>query len=198
MEELRDDVEKRGLLTPITLYEGKILDGRNRATACLSLDIKPKYEEYSGDDPLGFVMAKNMYRRHLNESQRAVIAAKLTTLEETRYTQKQAAEMLNVSQRLISDAAKVQREASEDNVQAVERGDKSIHAVVREMNQAELDADEGLPDVDAEAQLLFMVRSITREAKRLRTDMDALLEREGWSAKYKELHAKVRGIVFDE
>ena len=42
LKELCADIEKNGLAEPITVYEGKILDGRNRWTACTRLGIEPK------------------------------------------------------------------------------------------------------------------------------------------------------------
>jgi len=81
LENLRADIEKHGLVEPIVLYEGKILDGRNRATACEALGIEPvPVVEYTGDDPVAYVVSKNLKRRHLNESQRAMVAAKLANL----------------------------------------------------------------------------------------------------------------------
>jgi hypothetical protein len=35
---------------------------------------------YAGNDPLGFILAMNLHRRHLNESQRAMVAAKLANM----------------------------------------------------------------------------------------------------------------------
>jgi predicted transcriptional regulator len=198
LDMLREDVEKNGLTTPITLFDGKILDGRHRATVCVMLGIDPQYEEYKGDDPIGFVLSRNMCRRHLNESQRAAVAAKLSTMENSAFTQKKAAEVMNVSQRLVSDAAKVRKNADDDTIQAVERGDKTIHAAVKEMSQAELDADEEPSITDEEEQLLFLQKLVTRDAERLRSDMDKLFKLTDWSPKYKELHDKVRSIVFDE
>lgn len=57
-----------------------VLDGRNRYMAARDLGIEYPFCEYEGNDPLGFVISKNLKRRHLNESQRAMIAASLAKL----------------------------------------------------------------------------------------------------------------------
>lgn len=67
---LREDIKTNGLIEPIILYEGKILDGRNRYTACLDAGIEAEYEDYEGDDPQGYVYSKNFHRRHLSKEQR--------------------------------------------------------------------------------------------------------------------------------
>jgi hypothetical protein len=77
LQTLTDDIRQNGLLDPVVLLDGKILDGRNRDTACAMLGIDPETIEYAGDDPLGFVLSKNLHRRHLNESQRAMVASKI-------------------------------------------------------------------------------------------------------------------------
>lgn len=71
--ELVADVKANGLLDPITIHEGEILDGVHRSRACELLEIEPRYETFSGKDPLGWVLSKNLHRRHLNPGQRAVI-----------------------------------------------------------------------------------------------------------------------------
>lgn len=78
MDDLRDDIAKRGLDQAIVLYEGAILDGRHRYDACLELDVKPIFVEYHGDDPLGFVMAANVKRRHMTPGQQGQMAAMAT------------------------------------------------------------------------------------------------------------------------
>lgn len=71
---LMEDVRENGLQEPIWLYEGKILDGRNRYKACQTLGIAPELRKYQGNDPLKFVMSLNLARRHLNSSQCAFVA----------------------------------------------------------------------------------------------------------------------------
>ncbi|MDP2895019.1 MAG: MT-A70 family methyltransferase [bacterium] len=101
-EELSDltfDIEEHGLLEPIVLYEGKILDGRNRFLACgrtlleegqgYTMRVEPEFVEYEGTNPLQYVVSMNLKRRHLTESQKAAIAveAKPMFAEEARRRQ---------------------------------------------------------------------------------------------------------------
>lgn len=53
-----------------------ILDGRNRLRACIAAKRKPEFRDYEGEDPVGIVISLNVNRRHLDESQRAIAAAK--------------------------------------------------------------------------------------------------------------------------
>jgi hypothetical protein len=76
-DELVEDLGKNGLRQSIVVYEGAMLDGRNRNRGCEKANVEPHFVEYTGDDPLGFVIAANLLRRHLNAGQRAQIAAKL-------------------------------------------------------------------------------------------------------------------------
>jgi ParB-like nuclease domain len=75
--ELAADIKENGQHQPITLYEDQILDGRNRFEACLLAGVAPVTEEYTGDDPLGFVISANVHRRHLTQAQKQEIVAKL-------------------------------------------------------------------------------------------------------------------------
>ena len=66
-------IDKNGLRDPVELYDGKILDGRNRYTACLELGIEPEYKQWGGDDPWEYVWDKNAERRHLDAIQKVMI-----------------------------------------------------------------------------------------------------------------------------
>ena len=81
-ESLKQSIADQGLIDPIALYDQQILDGRHRYRACLDLDIDPRYDILPLDtDTLAYVIAKNLNRRHLSESQRALIAARMVETE---------------------------------------------------------------------------------------------------------------------
>lgn len=82
MEALVQDIRDNGLQSPITLYEDKVLDGRNRVRACKEAGIKPKFDQWhlNGVSPLQFVIAQNLKRRHLTIDQRAALAAELVPI----------------------------------------------------------------------------------------------------------------------
>lgn len=68
--ELVKDIRARGLLTPIQLYEEKILDGRNRYRACLEADVEPTFVEVTDCNPYDRVWSLNGARRDLTDAQR--------------------------------------------------------------------------------------------------------------------------------
>ena len=124
LTELSADIKKNGLIDPIWLYENKILDGRNRYRACQEVGVEPRFQSYPGNDPLQQVISLNLHRRHLNESQRAVVAARLANMQvgDNQYSgsanmptlsQSQAAKMLNVSERMVRTVKAIEREAPE-------------------------------------------------------------------------------------
>src|SRR5262245_61284071 len=80
-ESFTADVKANGLREPITPLDGAILDGRNRFQACKQAGIEPRYENYEGGDPLGFILSVNVSRRHLTASQRTMVAARLETTQ---------------------------------------------------------------------------------------------------------------------
>src|SRR5262245_29143715 len=77
---LVEDIRERGQQEAIWLYEGKIIDGRNRYRALQQLGREIKVQTYTGDDPIGFVLSANLHRRHLNEGQRAMVGGEIANL----------------------------------------------------------------------------------------------------------------------
>jgi len=79
LKALAVDIDENGQLEPIYVYEGDILDGRNRwlaMTGHCSNGRRPKLEDVNPESPIAFVISLNEKRRHLNESQRSWAAAK--------------------------------------------------------------------------------------------------------------------------
>jgi ParB-like chromosome segregation protein Spo0J len=69
LQDLTDDIRAHGLIAPIVLFEGMILDGRNRAAACERAGVAPRYVSFEGgrEDALILVVSHNLKRRHLTK-----------------------------------------------------------------------------------------------------------------------------------
>jgi len=84
-EALKADIDRNGLLEPIWLIADEtgthslIIDGRHRYRACAELDKAPEPlpTDYTDEELPEIVVGLNMRRRHLNESQRAMVAARI-------------------------------------------------------------------------------------------------------------------------
>jgi ParB-like chromosome segregation protein Spo0J len=134
-DELVADIREHGLHEPIVVFEDKILDGRNRYRACDAAGVEPTFTVYSGDDPVSYVVSLNLRRRHLSESQRAMVAAKLATLKDGQRADLveglpigRASEMLNVGERSVARAREVQEHGAPELIHAVEQGSVSVSA----------------------------------------------------------------------
>jgi hypothetical protein len=142
---LAADIAENGLQTPIVTYEGKILDGRNRYRACEIAGVDPTLEEYQGGDPVGFVISHNLHRRHLTESQRAMVGAKWAKLKKGVFhgnqhtssppigehqteskTRDEAAKILSIGTGSIDRAKQVINKGSQELVDLVENGKVSV------------------------------------------------------------------------
>lgn len=136
---------------PIVIFEGKILDGRNRWSACDALRMEgrlaapPPCVEFSGESPFAFVLQENLHRRHLNESQRAMVAERLATMKQGARTdlapigarsQQEAATLLNVSRRSVQRAAAL-REKAPALAESVEIGLVTLHEASRAIKKGE-------------------------------------------------------------
>lgn len=78
-DELTRDIETNGQEEKIILFDGMVLDGRNRYNSCLKLKLEPETKLFHGspEDAIRFVWSKNGVRRHLTTSQRAAIGAEI-------------------------------------------------------------------------------------------------------------------------
>jgi N6-adenosine-specific RNA methylase IME4 len=137
---LAQDISRNGLLEPIVLLDDAILDGRNRYRACANVGVEPRFVQYEGDDPLSYVVSKNLARRHLDESQRSMVAARIADMKEGRpsetapigtVSQEDAGQKLNVSRRSVGRAKKVLNSGDKDLINAVDSGQMSVSVAAK-------------------------------------------------------------------
>lgn len=171
--ELADDIVTFGQRVPITIHEGMVLDGRNRLAACLFAKVDPIFEPFTGEDPLGFVLSHNLHRRHLTDSQRAMVAARIVDWEVglnqhsggAHVPARAAAERLSISERAVKAARRISEHGVAELVEAIRDGRLSIRT------------GEALSHLAHEAQreaLENEEREIVRRAKEIRAARQAL------------------------
>ncbi len=138
-EFLKEDIRVNGQREPIVFWKNMLVDGRNRLKACEELGLEPDESELMDEtDPVAWVISHNLHRRHLSESQRAMVAAKLAKLKPGEVgngrkvegqicpSTESASKMLNVSKGSTKNAKKVIADGAEEVKQAVEFGELPV------------------------------------------------------------------------
>lgn len=149
-QEMKEDIRLHGQSDDILMWNGQLLDGRNRLRACTELGIEPSWIELELSlDPVVWVLSHNLHRRHLTTSQRAMVADKLAILlfGDNQHkkegasidapSQAEAAEKMHVSRKSVQRARKVRKTASKKVIEAVERGEMSLNAALETTKQSE-------------------------------------------------------------
>ena len=176
-DELVADIREHGLHEPIVVFEDKILDGRNRYRACEAAGLEPTFTVYTGDDPVAYVISLNLRRRHLSESQRAMVAAKLATLKlgDNQHSEGlpigRSSELLTVGERSVARAREVQEYGAPELIHAVEQGAVSVSAaadvaMLPQLNQREIVA-RGQREILRTAQEIRARKAEMRRAERI-------------------------------
>lgn len=111
---LKNDIQVNGLLHPVTTYQGCVLDGKHRLRACEALGIEPRFEEYTGGDPAGFVLSANVRRRHLSKGQAAIAAAKLKEYYAKEAKERQATSTGGTNPQLVQKFAQAEKGKARD------------------------------------------------------------------------------------
>jgi hypothetical protein len=171
IQELAADIKANGLENAITIFEDAILDGVNRHKAYLIAGVEPTFVPYRGDD----VLSSNLHRRHLDPSQRAIIAAKMETFKhggnrksdqdatlQTRRRSNAAAR--NVSERTVASAAVVRDQGAPELVKAVEDGAIPVSTaadLAREPVEAQRQIVDSLPR-DEQGKLTAEAKKIAK------------------------------------
>jgi hypothetical protein len=162
------------------------------------------HHRYLGDDPLSLVVSHNLHRRHLTESQRAVVAARLADLKRGANQRSQglpigrAADLLNVGERTVARAREALSRGVPDLLSTVERGEVAVSAAANICGMSEAEQREmvasapetkkgptknrrrrakaGGPRKEHAASVGDMVPAV--EAERLRAELAAAVERQ--------------------
>ena len=145
---LAADIAANGQVDPILLLDGKVLDGRNRQAACALAGIEPLYTDFGGIDPVSFVLSKNLHRRHLSESQRAMAAAMIvdwerginqTTAGAANLQTRRAAEKLSISERSVFSAKRIREHGAPELIEAIRSGKVAVYTgeAISELQHAE-------------------------------------------------------------
>jgi N6-adenosine-specific RNA methylase IME4 len=159
--ELKADIKSNGVHEPITLYEGQILDGRNRFIACQETGVQPNYVDYTGSDPVGYVISLNLLRRQLDSDQKAAAALKALPFYEAeakkrqvrtqenrdlvnqqideqekpnKQATQQVAEKFGTNRQYVSDMKKIQKE-DPNTFEEIANGEKKLVAVKRQKKE---------------------------------------------------------------
>jgi N6-adenosine-specific RNA methylase IME4/ParB-like chromosome segregation protein Spo0J len=148
LADLSENIAAHGQREPVMIHRNMILDGRNRYRACRLKGLPVRYEQFPGtnDEALDYVISKNVYRRHLSSSQRALAMAsyeeylhggkrrnlvfqdadlRLDGFDPAKPspTRAELAERGHVSERLINSAAVVRDHGAPELNDAVRKGD---------------------------------------------------------------------------
>jgi hypothetical protein len=84
LADLAEDINTNGLVHPIVMGVWKdehdepqygIIDGRNRHAACAVAGVEPITTDFTGDDPVAFIISSNISRRHMSTGQIAMTLA---------------------------------------------------------------------------------------------------------------------------
>ncbi len=114
-DDLVEDIRKHGLREPISLFEGNIIDGRNRERACIKAGVEPRYRSIKFDNheaAAAYVISKNIRRRHLTPEQKRELIEKVLRADPTK-SDRQIARAVKVDNKTVGAVRKKAEERGE-------------------------------------------------------------------------------------
>jgi hypothetical protein len=162
LDALANDISTNGIHNPVVMYEGKVLDGRNRLLACKKLgNVLPRFEHYETEtngNAVQWVISQNVHRRNLTPSQKALIAVEAEDLmrsltaeakarqrmgsEQIPYPEKKgkttekAAQLFGTNEKYIRDVKRIKKEAPA-MVEQLRSGAVSVPRALRQVECVE-------------------------------------------------------------
>ena len=211
--ELSESIKANGVRQPITLFEGKVLDGRNRYGVAMALGVECPAIEYTGDDPVQMVIDQNAKRRHMTkiEVAKAVVrmhkwrdggrphiekpekgcqADRVSPAPKSKTTT-ELADQAEVSEATIARAKRDVRE---------ERGETLTKTATAPtlFTPDEPDSVPAAPETSVAAKGLTRTERLqARIAELEQYSRDLLVEKQDWSYEREDLQAKVQLAIDD-
>lgn len=187
VSQLALEVKKSGLVNPVVLCDGMILDGRARLVACERAGVDPSFFAYQGDDPVAFVVAANAGRQ-MSPGQRALAAARAARVwKEARRVSPDTSEVPGDTSGDASERAarafglsrmtvfRAERVLSDEAIaRDVEAGRLKINVAFRRVAPRKQAVDR---DPDGRAAVGAAVDRVERKAFALRDELRELVER---------------------
>jgi protein gp37 len=153
---LVEDVRKNGFTTPVVAtHDGWLLDGRNRMLASWDAEFDVPIRRFTPSSPLQWVLSENLHRRHLNASQRALLALRVLPLQEA-----EAAERIRAHANTAPGRPKPTPEA--DPPQVLVRYETPVRPPYEK--RAPQARDQAAAAVGASGRLVAQAKRVTAEA----------------------------------
>jgi hypothetical protein len=197
-EDIMTSIKEQGQLDPITLYEGKILDGVQRYRICGLYGIETRFETPEITDPLAYVLAKNKHRRHATKGQIAMAVAKMAKLPRggngsNQYEQKSKCDVTSHLQN-VNQLAKAAGISTKEIGRAKHIHAKGSPEVIEAVQTGKICADIGsrIAKLPKEAQAEAVQKAKTKKPpkmKTIETDSDKTTTVNGQKIRLKEFFA---------
>lgn len=140
--DLMQDIASQGQRETIKVFQGQIVDGRERYNVCKALGLEPRVEEIEPPEGMSvkeMVLSFNYHRRHLTEGQKAMIAARMATTSlgcnqstaTGQVTQQQAAKACQTSMDSLQRAKAVLAFGNDSLIQSVIDGRLDVFNAVK-------------------------------------------------------------------
>lgn len=131
LAELMASIEAGGQLFPVVLHEGRILDGRSRASVCERLGREPLTVDWDGKggSPVWFAIEANKTRRSLTAAQKAAIATEAEVLFADEAKEAQRASGVTSANQRASTVETILSQPSEPKKRAKQAREKAAESV---------------------------------------------------------------------
>ena len=129
-----ESIRDRGLRRKIRVYNGLVVDGKNRQRACVAAGLVPEYVEWNPPEGCAdkkqieqelaeYINDENAVRRHLSATERAFLA--VDRIKQDDFTIPEAAKDIEVSPRMVDMAKRITERGSDEVIKAARQGEVS-------------------------------------------------------------------------